>query len=319
MKEMTHRYSDELLIFCNENHDKCTLCGKAFEDANTAHLGYLIDGDLAYLCDECSKHLKETVVRHYWQKREYEKPDINDCLWRYMDLAKFISLIDKKELYFSAAENLTDPFEGAKGVIYNKEKWNQFYYDFFQNAVVTAPGINIEELTTEKIEKDAQRLLLELQKGGERSRKFTFINCWYLNNFESEAMWKLYSKDITNAIAIRSTYTRLYNAINKNPSIAIGKVKYIDFDKRFSSINGAYWYKRKSFEYENEVRAIYSDFKQSKKPGIGIPVDIDVLIDKIFISPYATNWFSDVVNSIIKKYEVKKEILQSTMMVAPFY
>ena len=43
-----------------------------------------------------------------------------------MDLAKFISLISRKELFFATASSFDDIFEGAKGVEENKDKWDSF-------------------------------------------------------------------------------------------------------------------------------------------------------------------------------------------------
>ena len=105
---------------------------------------------------------------------------------------------------------------------------------------------------------------------------------------------------------------------SKNPGIKIGKVKYIDYSKRFSSINGAYWYKRKSFEYEQEVRAIIQD-KDTSGGGIEKEIDLEKLISAIYISPYAPKWFGDVVIDIVEKYELHKPVYQSGMTKHPFY
>lgn len=37
-------------------------------------------------------------------------------LWRYMDLAKFLALLEDRALYFARADKLGDPFEGAAGI-----------------------------------------------------------------------------------------------------------------------------------------------------------------------------------------------------------
>ena len=47
-----------------------------------------------------------------------EHPDLNPpqdnaVLWRYMDFTKFVSLLDRRALYFSRADKLGDPFEGS--------------------------------------------------------------------------------------------------------------------------------------------------------------------------------------------------------------
>lgn len=45
----------------------------------------------------------------------YEVPDDDAVLWRYMDLAKFVSLLKDKALYMTRADMFEDPFE-EKGV-----------------------------------------------------------------------------------------------------------------------------------------------------------------------------------------------------------
>ena len=318
MQKMTLKHTKELDIFYNEHRKKCTNCGKTFVEGDTAHLGYLKGRDYALLCDNCAPMLEETVVRYYWQELEYEEPAPEDKLWRYMDLAKFVSLISRNELFFSAASSFEDIFEGAKGVEKNKEKWDAFYLDFFKHAVSTAPGRKACYNADEIINEEANRLLNEIEKSGQKSREYTYISCWHLNSYESEAMWKLYSKDAANAIAIQTTTKRLYEAFDKDPTISIGKVKYMDYDNNFASINGAFWYKRKSFEYENEVRAV-TIRRHSSGKGIYIPISIDKLIERIYISPYTSEWFVDVVKSLVEMYGVRTEVTYSMMKAKPFY
>lgn len=158
------------------------------------------------LCDDCAYLLSETVVRYHWTEPEYEKVAPESKLWRYMDLSKFLSMIGKKTLYFASAESFEDIFEGAKGTLERKEKWDAFYLDFFREAIQTAPGMKPEDLTDEYIEENTTRLLSELNASGNARRKHTFISCWHCNESESEAMWKLYSTNVNNALAIQTTY-----------------------------------------------------------------------------------------------------------------
>ena len=102
----------------------------------------------------------------------------------------------------------------------------------------------------------------------------------------------------------------MYEALDKDPTIEIGKVKYIDFSKRFSSINGSFWYKRKAFEHEREVRAITTSHQAHS--GIEKAVDLDKLISAVYISPYAPKWFEDVVRDVMQKYELILSILVYT-------
>ena len=229
MQEMTQNFTRELRVFYKENHKKCTHCSRPFTTGKTAHLGYLSNGKYAVLCNECSKLLKETVTRYYWMKDSYIKPNPDDKLWRYMDLAKLISIVSTNSLFFPVASSFDDPFEGAKGVADQKERWDKFYLDFFKKAIESAPKQIFSDLTAENVESDAQRLLSDMAACGLNSRNNTYISCWYGNEYESEAMWKLYSKDVTNAIAIQTTAEHLYLALGCSPDIDIGKIQYIDY------------------------------------------------------------------------------------------
>ena len=248
----------------------------------------------------------------------YEEVSPTAKLWRYMDLAKFISLIGKKKLYFASLESFEDIFEGAKGTVNRKGIWDGLYSDFFKKAIQTVPGMNREDLTDEYIEKNSMRLLSEWGAMGELERKNVFVSCWHCNQYESDAMWKLYSANVKNALAIQTTGRQLFEALGKDPSVEIGKVRYIDYTKQFAPINSAYWYKRKSFEYEQEVRAV-THVRKAACCGIEKDVDIEKLITGIYISPYAPKWFGEVVHDIVEKYGLNKPIFCSEMAAKPFY
>ena len=315
---MSIKITKEMSRFYKEHRHECTNCRYIFKNDERTHLGYLSNKQLAVLCNKCSYLLEKTIVNYIHFDDEYEEPLKNDILWRYMDLPKFISLISRKELYFASANSFEDIFEGAKGILDKKDKWDSFYLDFFEKSILTAPFQVQNELTIEKVKADSERLLKQLNESGNLQRKYTFISCWHLNEYESEAMWKLYSKDVSNALAIKTTFGNLYEALGQNPYIDIGKVKYIDYKKHFTSVNGAFWYKRKSFEHEKEVRAIIRKH-DTKANGIYVPIDINKLILGIYVSPYAQEWFVDVVKSIVRKYRLDVTVSYSQMLAKPFY
>ncbi len=57
----------------------------------------------------------------------------------------------------------------------------------------------------------------------------------------------------------------------------------------------------------------------SKGPGISVPVDINTLIDNIYVSPMAPQWFADVVKDVIQKYGINKTVQYSNLDEKPFY
>ncbi len=318
MNKMTHRLTDELRRLAFENHDNCVSCGYEFQDSDTAHLGYDGENKPLYVCDLCSKQLAETAVRYHFSPHPYEVPNQDSQLWRYMDFTKYVSMLSTSSLYFLRADKFTDHYEGAKGVKSNKEIWDKHYYSFFKKAMKNPPNGVEWDKSDENIEQEAKRLLKELNESGLARKRKVFISCWHENEHESEAMWRLYSSYLENAVAIKTTYDSLYSSLGKNPSIAIGRVKYIDFNKNFAGINAAFWRKRKSFEHEREVRALIHDYECNDNGKI-MSCDLNTLIEEVFLSPSSPEWFLDLMNDVNKKFGVNVKVNQSRLNEEPFY
>ena len=138
-------------------------------------------------------------------------------------------------------------------------------------------------------------------------------------------MWELYLKS-NEGIAIRSTFGRLKNSFSKSKKyeVYIGNIQYIRYTKDTipEGTLYPYFYKRKSFEYEQELRAVIQDFSYEmdidsdeypNKSGLHIPVDLETLIDKIVLAPNCPSWQKTVIKSILKKYDVDKKVSSSTL------
>ena len=318
MQEMTNRLTTELRRMAFENHDACVSCGYKFKRGDTSYLGYGQDDATLYVCDKCSGALRETAVRQCFSPRPYEVPDSKSKLWRYMDFTKYVSLLSSRGLYFTRTDCFEDAFEGAKGIKSNKAKWNDHYLNFLREAIKTPPEGLRCELADEEVEQLANKLLGDLESAGEASRKETFVNCWHENEHESEAMWRLYSSFIENAIAVRTTYEGLYTALGRDPSISIGRVQYIDLKEHFAGVNDAFWRKRKSFEHEREVRALLVA-PGCRDLGKVVACDLDTLIEQVSVSPRAPAWFVNLVNDVNEKYGVRVKVSSSELTEEPFF
>ena len=235
-----------------------------------------------------------------------------------MDFTKYVSLLSTKSLYFARADCFDDSFEGAKGFRKHKAKWDSSYMNFFREAIRHPPYESNLNLTEEQIEEQAIKLLESLETGGKQSKTRTYISCWHENEYESEAMWRLYSSFINNAVAVRTTHNNLYLALGRNPSISIGRVKYIDLNSGYAGINNAYWRKRNSFEHEKEVRAVITDHN-CKDFGKQMSCDLSLLVQEVFVSPKAPNWFIDLVNDVNQKYDLMVKVSTSEMIEEPFF
>ncbi len=318
MKEMTNRFTESLKRLCQKSHDECSICKYRFKKGDTTHSGYGLNEEVLYVCDNCSDYLVEVAIRHYFFPRPYALPEDSASLWRYMDFTKYMSLISTQSIYFSRSDCFSDIFEGAKGYLSDKDVWDRHYYDFFIKAISNPPEVYDFELSEKQILERANKLLKDFEGAGVKQRQSTFISCWHEGEYESEAMWRLYSSYLPNALAIKTTTGDLIKSLGYDSSVEIGRVEYIDYRNKFSGVNESFWRKRKSFEHEKEVRAIINDYKCAGY-GKNVPCDLNSLINNVYISPGAADWFVDLVRGVNQKYGIFATVNQSGLTAPPFY
>ena len=138
-------------------------------------------------------------------------------------------------------------------------------------------------------------------------------------------MWKIYSKG-NYGIALQTTYEKLKRCFEATDKpIHIGTLIY--YDEKCDPVpieNDSFvpfLRKRRIYEYENEVRCCYALSQEEGKEfewqqqdiynGVFIPVDLDTMIERIYISPYSPKWLRDIVEGINEKFNLKKEIVHS--------
>ncbi len=168
---------------------------------------------------------------------------------------------------------------------------------------------------------------------GRWERQWTFINCWHMNEHESDAMWRLYART-SDAVAVQSTYARLHQAL---PSLTyLGVVEYMDYQTDWMPENNGFYRfmrKRKSFEHERELRALIQDLPTKPDPngssasvfnyisnaeaGRVIPVQLPEIVERVYVAPTAPSWFYDLVKRITAKYELNVTVEQSALDQVP--
>lgn len=312
--------SKESRIFENEHHGFCSNCGRRIVDDEIVYVGYDYEGNHTAVCEACKSLVQTLILKRVHKDRLYTVPERATRLWKFMDISKFLSLIQRNELYFRRADCFDDPYEGAKGIKKNETIWDEAYKEYLKELVKSTKKFTGKEIPDEEAQEQSLKLLNQLKENGKSWRSKSFVCCWHANEFESEAMWNLYTNDSKQGIAIQTTYNNLYLALDKDPDIYTGYVNYIDFSKQFASINDTLFYKRYSFAHEREVRSVIHEFSnQDSSTGIYKPVDLVCLIENIYVSPTSQSWFYDVVKNIVEVYGLKKPVLQSTLNEEPFY
>ena len=139
-------------------------------------------------------------------------------------------------------------------------------------------------------------------------------------------MWKLYSES-ENSIAVQTTFAKLATALPKE--VCLGQVRYLDYEKDVLPDANAFTpftCKRKSFEHEREVRAIVWSLAGSvdgrvniSRSGAWVEVDLNNLIERVYVSPAAQPWFSDVIGNAMAKYGLKARLQHSDLKKEPIY
>jgi hypothetical protein len=281
----------------------------------------------------------------------FVRPDNDAWLWRYTDLPKFINLITTGRLWLSNLEILAkdDPYEGQLGSVSFPHR--------LMNSIRDMPEENHGSLFsqykldggTEETIKAAFEHWYKFQEtmciGHQAERRNYFINCWHEAKCESVAMWKIYESPGAG-VAIVSSCSRLEGALSVNAeNLHLGRVNYrdpsiveVDVSNYFEHLLS----KLSSYSYEKEVRLAYwnSDgahqplanatwnptIRQHENviddvrpilPGIPFLCDLDHLIERVFVSPFAPSWYVNTIEAVRDKFGFKFPVHRSTLMDKP--
>lgn len=239
-----------------------------------------------------------------WYPEDVEE---DTTIWRYMDLGKFLSLIQTSKLWFSHTSKFDDPYEGR----YSKEVAEEIQRDKWG---IENPS---EEDSEFFIEDDAD----------------DYVSCWNRKGSQSVALWELYNKG-SNGVAIKTTVGELKSAIVGLPEdeidyqIEFGKVKYHVAGDEPRGYYAPIFTKRDIFEFEKEYRAVLTvfdsldrvdieDMKIVPDAGIGLRVELNTLINEVYISPGASSYLEDVIERLRGDYEPDFLIEKSTVFDHP--
>jgi len=221
--------------------------------------------------------------------------DPNTVVWKYLDLSKFLDLLLSQKLFMSRSDKFEDQYEGT---------FSEPTFEEIKKLSIDNPDfLKYYKIHREKVA----------------------ISSWHINEYESFAMWQIFTQN-SEGLAIQSTIGRLQKALAPeiNFNQYIGEVNYIDYKKEhipFDDLFFPFLFKRKSFQYEGEVR-ILTDIGDSAvkiNEGLKINVDINALIEKIYIHPKSENWYKNLVIQLVKQlgfdFTIEKSDLESDILI----
>lgn len=202
-------------------------------------------------------------------------------VWRYMDLAKLVSMLKSRSIYLTRIDRFNDPYEGT-------------------TTPRTAAGIG-QFLKHIDAVHDETHILKMLDS----ARQELFVSCWHANRYESEAMWRLYCGD-RGGVAIQSSYAALMEAIRWQKGVYVGAVRYVDYrTASFPDANVFYpvMHKRASFAHEQEIRLVKLHplpLDGEQDLALSIPVDLNDLCHSIYVAPSAPSYYFEAVKAVVE-------------------
>jgi len=222
-----------------------------------------------------------------------EDPDT--IVWKYLDLSKFVDLLLYRKLFMSRSDKFEDQYEGT---------FSEPTFEEIKKLSIDNPGF------------------LEYYK---THRKNVVISSWHINEYESFAMWQIFTQK-SEGLAIQSTLGRIQNALNtdKDYQQHIGEVNYIDYKKEYIPFDNTFFpflFKRKSFQYEREIRIISDLTSHNLEIDNGLKIDVDIcnLIEKIYIHPKSENWYKKLVIDLVERlgfdFTIEKSDLESDILI----
>ena len=222
-------------------------------------------------------------------------------LWKYMDLPKFLSLLSTGELWLARSNTLKDKREGSFSKEM-KEELNKIYESL-------KPEKEIGSNDSIKSASDYEQYV----------KNNAYFTCWHKNIYDNMVMWEIYGKS-ENSVAIKTNSSKLKNAFNLEDvmkfslEVALDEVEYIDSNSLLSiqSSRQPFFVKRPHFSFEKEVRLyIRSRAHHSNEDapfGYKIPVDLEVLIEGVYVHPDAEDWFFNAIVDLVKTYGISSPV-----------
>lgn len=225
------------------------------------------------------------------------KPSENTSLWRFMDLFKFVDLITSNKLTLVNLTGMKDPYEGVL------------------HSSIDIQCVDLNGNLKEEPSNDYVNFI------NDSIRQILFISCWHENEFESAGMWDIYGNQ--NGIAIRTNINKLkksikFDSFKEMDLLRVNYYKELDdyfIPKRTEShMYTGLLNKRISFSHEKEVRLIWHPRDYEDKSIIRkIEVDLNDLIECIYVSPLFEHWQLNSIINLTRKLGIKSRIKKSEL------
>lgn len=248
----------------------------------------------------------------YKEHSQLYSPEENCKIAKYLDLEKLISMLHRKALFFTRVDKMQDHFEGT---------FTQPDIEARRNWYRKHKKDNGEFYSEEEIE----AAIKKYDETAYKKRSMVIISCWHESGHESAAMWKIFS-DMKEGIMLTSTFENFRKCFDSSTeTVYISKVNYLNYESdKMPEENPLFPFvhKQKFYDYEKEIRGLIEiehqggDFDWSQEEieeGRYISVNLDELIEEVIVAPFAPDWFVEIVEVLLSKFDLNKKVRRSSL------
>jgi hypothetical protein len=210
---------------------------------------------------------------------------LDQVIWRYMPLEQLIALLWRKSVHFSPLAMMDDASEGQLPPRAFEETKQQLPAHFFQADSAIDAGAMTKIMV-------------------EQRRRDACLSCWYISDSDCLKMWRQYAPN--NGVAIQSTVRRLASSLQESQTpIRIAPVSYFapEDEERYvdEAFYGSLFIKRDPYRHEKELRAVA--YRPNVGHGIDEPVIVDILIERLVLSPELKDWAVPAITEAIRRFD----------------
>lgn len=206
-------------------------------------------------------------------------------LWRYFPYERLRDLLISEELFFTHLPIFSDGLEGSLTLRTRIRLTGWF----------TGKGssVSVARLEVAAYEKHQEQF---------------YASCWHMNRRESYLMWKAYAD---RGFAVQTTFERVRASFDSFEGVINGGiVNYVNFERDDTPLGNVFNHvitKDLPYTDEREFRLVFwqpDPRNQNLKPvekGIRVRVDLQMLIEQIYINPIETVVLSDIADLLERK------------------
>lgn len=223
-------------------------------------------------------------------------------VWRYMSFARFLWLLQKKQLWFARADLLGDPWEISLA-------GDQLEHVISRHPPVTLP---LPDVMPETAMQRSERIITMW-------RRQTFVNCWSASDYESHALWRIYCRS-SEGVALQTTLAALQESVGQLPVYRVA-YQIPGSGRRTPTLADLVAKKRPMFAYEREVRVVFSTNGTENLEALGrcLKWDPEKNLETIRVHPEADCSLMETVTAAVEHYApaLKDRVVWSAMNARP--